>query len=111
MINCAQYGNALSYYGNIQLAFYNPPLYTWGAWELPYPEHYQPPLDEEEIAVIEERRDYTLTPIVQENPESVILRMQHEVNMKAAQVPIRQHVKANKKPETDTDDEDYFILM
>lgn len=116
---CAQFANPYSYYGNIQCGFYNPQPYKWGAWELPYPRHYQSPLTESEERVIEEHRGNTPqlvqlpVRIDQENHEAIILRMQHEIRMKSMhEQPLQRHVVSYKKPESgNDDDEDFFIIM
>ena len=102
---CSQYGNPLSFYGNIQLGFYNPPLYTWGAWELPYPEYYQPPLTKKEERVIERHREPE--PIIAESIDSIVSRMQHQQRMTEIVTP----AAPKKYKRVDTDDEDSFILM
>lgn len=119
MLNCSQYGNPLSYYGAIQYGFYNPTRYKWGAWELPYPQHYQPPLTAHEERVVEAHREYTPQPVVwQENKELLILNMQHEARMKeikertpAMLPPAPLNRPGVKTRKIDFDDEDFFILM
>lgn len=111
---CAQYGNVLAFYGNIQCGFYNPPRYAWGAWELP--EHYQKPMPREEMRVVEERRgDAPATPVFKEtydNNELILMRMQHEVRMREIENYRPSIVERQAEPKTNHyEDEDFFILM
>lgn len=111
---CAQYSNSLSYYGNIQYAFFNPQPYIWGAWELPYSQHYQPSLDEHEERVIEEHQGYAAEPIpisFEADNEAILLRMQHEARMNTIAAIKPQPLARNKRKSVNTDDEDMFILM
>lgn len=112
---CAQYGNVQSYYGHIQCGRFLLTPYVWGAWELPYPEHYPSGLTEQEEKTIKEQRDnesvalFTPTAVI-ENSEAIILRLRHETRLQAIKEyrpPLR---KANREA-PNYDDEDFFILM
>lgn len=110
---CAMYANVQSYYGNIQLGFYNPPTYTWGAWSIP--DHYQPPLTEKEERIVEERRGQVPEPLKtppKADNEAIILRLQHTARMQEIASYKYETVKRTDKPSRrHTDDEDFFILM
>lgn len=120
---CAQYGNTLSSYGNIQLGFYNPPVYTWGAWELPYPQHYQPPLTEKESRIIEEHRGNAPKPASLEAPAvdhtETIRRLNAEVTHRANETILEAQNKAIveklrrpvRKPKYNDDEDAFFMMM